>query len=137
MKRLSLLLSPWLLLAGLMNFNACTADELPPPPPPAECDTLQVTYVNYAKPIIDESCAYTGCHDGLGGIGPGDYTTYDGLLPVLNGGQFKNRVFDRRDDPVIGMPPDKSVYPESLKDDLTSSELDLLRCWMEAGFPEQ
>ncbi|RMF21163.1 MAG: hypothetical protein D6765_15900 [Bacteroidetes bacterium] len=137
MKSLSLLLFVSLVVWGLLSSGACTADELPPPPPPAECDTLQVTYVNFVKPIIDESCAYAGCHDGLGGIGPGDYTTYDGMLPVLNGGQFKDRVFDRRDDPVVGMPPDKSVYPESQKDNLTSGELDLLRCWMEAGFPEQ
>lgn len=97
----------------------------------------EVTYAGIIKPIIDESCAYTGCHDGGAGIGPGNYTRYDeALLRDLTNGSFRNRVFELKDNPIQGMPPNKTAFEESLKDDLTNEELDLIECWLEGGFPE-
>ena len=114
-------------------FVNCSRDQLPESM--VECDDT-VTYENVIKPIIDESCAYSGCHDGGAGIGPADYTRYDGMLRHLNSGSFRSRTLDQKDSPSIGMPPDQSVYVESLKDDLTDEELEMITCWLDNGFPE-
>ncbi len=102
---------------------------------PEACDTLMnITYDGLVKTIINESCAYSGCHDGTNGIGPGDYTTFSGLNPFLIDGSFEERVITQKDDEVLGMPPD--VYQETQKADLTQEELDIIQCWINEGYPE-
>ncbi len=135
-----------LLLAGGIYFalqliffaTACTNDELPPPTNPAYCDTISITtYEQGVKEIIDNSCAYSGCHDGSGGIGPGNYTDYNGILPYLNSGSILERVVNQKDDPSLGMPPNASVYLESKQDDLTQEQFEIIQCWLLQGFPER
>ncbi|MDF1866072.1 MAG: hypothetical protein P1U70_14665 [Saprospiraceae bacterium] len=103
---------------------------------PELCDIVTVTYESHIKDIIDNSCAYAGCHDGAGGIGPGNYTNYGGLNSDINSGSFKERVIDQKDDSSLGMPPNQSAWPQSLKDDLTEDELELMQCWINANYPE-
>lgn len=122
------------LLVFLSTQNSCSRDEL------AEntdiCDD-QMTYDNTMRPIIDESCAYSGCHDGAAGIGPGNYTIFGADLERdLSNGLIRSRVVDQKDNGIIGMPPDQTAYEESLKDDLTTEELDQFICWLDNGFPE-
>lgn len=126
-----------LLIQVVLFMPACTNDELPPPETPAFCDTLFATYNTNVKTIIDESCAYSGCHDGAGGIGPGNYENYGGILSILESNAFQSRVIDLIDDPVSGMPPNQSAYSESKKDDLTEEEYRILLCWLDAGYPEE
>jgi len=114
---------------------ACSSDKLPEFEPD-ECAGLSPTYTNGIKDIIDSSCAYAGCHDGQGGIGPGDYNDFEVIRGTLESGSFQSRVIDQRDNPISGMPPNQSVYPESMKDDLTDDELLLIRCWINDGFPQ-
>ncbi|MDX1666125.1 MAG: hypothetical protein R3350_02800 [Saprospiraceae bacterium] len=116
-----------------LMLTSCEYEKLMEPADPDLCDTLMVTYESEMKAVIDRSCAYTGCHDGMGGIGPFDYTTYEGLTNVFD--DIEARVIELRDDPALGMPPDNSVYEQSRKDNLTQRELDLFRCWIDAGFP--
>ncbi|MDX1666755.1 MAG: hypothetical protein R3350_05985 [Saprospiraceae bacterium] len=120
------------LIFSTFLLESCTTDVLPEP---QFCASEQPTYDGLMKEIIDESCAYAGCHDGQGGIGPGDYTTYEGILPALNSGDVQYRVIEVRDNPAIGMPPDESVYPESRVDTLSTRELELFTCWLDSGFP--
>lgn len=134
MKKISILL--FAVFAVWVGTHGCTNDVLPKPDLQVLCDTIQVSYENGIKAIIDQSCAYSGCH-APGGIGTGNYTTYNGLLPVLQSGLFEERVITLRNDPAVGMPPNASVYPESIKDDLTEEELLLIQCWLLAGFPEK
>ncbi|MCB0599154.1 MAG: hypothetical protein H6557_06955 [Lewinellaceae bacterium] len=122
-------------LAFFLSLGACDYKKLPEPEPPEFCDTADVTYNNQIKAIVDNSCAYSGCHDGAGGIGPFDYTNYDGLSNAF--GVMRTRVVNLRDDPAQGMPPNRSVYPQSQKDNLTQQELELFECWINAGFPEE
>ncbi len=117
-------------------FFSCTNDELLPPETPEFCDLIVASYNTNVKEIIDQSCSYSGCHDGVGGIGVGNYTDYNGLLGVLNNGLLRNRVLGLKDDPSLGMPPDQSVYVESQKDELTEEELQIIECWLDVGFPE-
>lgn len=136
MKKLILLACSLIALQTALYLSSCDFDELPPLADAALCDSLSVTYDNSVKKIIDESCAYSGCHVS-GGTGFGIYTEYDGdLLDALNTGTFQKWVIDNKDDPVQGMPPDQSAYPESLKDDLTEEELQIIKCWLRDGYPE-
>lgn len=116
---------------------ACTNDVLPPPQSPAFCDDIAPTYNADVKPIMEESCTYAGCHNGAGGVTSTNYTSYNLLLPILNNGDFRSRVLGQKKDPVFGMPPDRSVYSESLKDDLTEEELQIIECWLNDGFPQK
>jgi hypothetical protein len=133
----TLLLPTATLFALACLLPACTNDELPAPEPQNTCDTLSVnTYQNGVKALIEKTCAYAGCHDGGSGIGPGNYTSYQGLLPYLNNGSIYNRVIEQATNPAIGMPPNKAIYEESKQDDLTPAELEIMRCWLLSGFPE-
>ncbi len=119
----------------LVSLLACTNDVLPPPETPEFCVDTSPSYDTNVKAIIDESCAYSGCHDGAGGTGPGNYKSYNGLLSILDNGSFRSRVLDQKNDPVQGMPPNNDVYPESQKDDLTEEELQIIECWLNEGYP--
>ena len=122
-----------ILLSALTCFSwSCSSDVLESNG--SECDD-EVSYDNGIKDIIDETCAYSGCHNG-GGSAPGDYRTFDGLQRFINDGSFVERVIDVRDNPTRGMPPDRIIYPETLQDDLTESQLELVTCWIQNNFPE-
>ena len=138
MEKRHLIISGLYLLFHLLLFSsACANDELPVSESPAYCDTITVaTYDNGIKNIIDGGCAYSGCHDGAGGIGPGDYSNYDGFYSLLVNGEFRKRVITEQDDPVLGMPPDPSVYAESQGGELPEEEFRALVCWLDAGYPE-
>ena len=110
---------------------SCTRDVLPPI---EICKTIMPTYTSTVKPIIDQTCAYTGCHAGRG-IAPGLYTTYNGLQVHIRSGSFVDRVINQKDNPTLGMPPDNSSYPESKQDDLTDEQLEIMQCWIQSGFP--
>lgn len=116
-------------------FISCTNDKIEPVETDAACANLTVTYTNQVKKIIDSSCAYSGCHV-PGGIGVGNYTTYGGILPFLQSEAFRDRVLVKKNNPAEGMPPNKSIYRESKKDDLTNEELLFIKCWLNAGFPQ-
>ncbi len=110
---------------------ACSSDVLEPTD---NCATA-ATYSTNVKTIIDDTCAYSGCHNGEGSA-PGDYRTYAGLQRFLTDGSFVERVIDIRDNPTRGMPPNRNIYPESLQDDLTAEQLDIITCWVQNNFPE-
>lgn len=115
---------------AVLFSGSCTTDTLPEPTP-TPCDNVMPTYTTNIRPIIEESCSYSGCH--LGGA-PGLYDNYGGLLADLESGLFRQRVLLRKDDPNVGMPPDYA--PEDRPKDLTDEELILIECWLEAGYPE-
>lgn len=127
---------PWLLCTGLVFgffFPACVSDQLPEPMLPESCMDSIPTYEGSIKAIIDNSCAYSGCH--LDGSAPGVYTTYSGLESVVESGIFREKVVNLRDDPYLGMPPD--LVPEGRPRDLTQQELELIQCWLENDHPEK
>lgn len=119
-----------LLAALVLLCAACTADQLPEPQV-GGCDNIEPTYTQDIRPIIERSCSYSGCHlDGSSG----NFQTFTGLRLYLEDGSFRNRVISLREDEVLGMPPDYA--PSDRPKDLTSEELELVTCWLAAGFPE-
>lgn len=119
-----------ILVYGLLGCNADVVE-------PAEgCDIIESSYSTNVKDIIDQTCGYSGCHDGSGGLGPGNYNSYAGLIQDLESGSFTNRVITLSSNPSLGMPPDNSVYPQSLQDSLSDVQLEIITCWIQEGFPE-
>lgn len=127
-------LTAFLLFAALATpllFTACTNDELPEPVVEG-CDQLgMLTYENNVRPIIEQTCAYDGCHLGSA---PGNYDSYAGLRSSLESGLFENRVITQAADPNVGMPPNYS--PSDRQQDLTEEQMEIIACWLQAGFPE-
>ncbi|SEQ30988.1 Maf family protein [Neolewinella agarilytica] len=115
----------------LLCMGSCTNDALPEPSE-VQCVEEGLTYEEDVRPIIEETCAYSGCH--LGGA-PGVYNSYDGLLQDLEDGSFRDRVITQRADPNVGMPPDYA--PADRAEDLTEEELTIISCWLEAGYPRE
>lgn len=124
----------WLTTGSAFLLITCTMDELPQP---VTCPPGTATYEVNIRPLIEESCAYIGCHDGNSPTAPGDFRTYAGMAPFLRDGTLRTRVIDLRNDPVQGMPPSRAAYPQSQKEELTAAEFELLQCWINNGFPER
>ena len=127
---------PWAIAISFMAapfLPSCVNDQLPEPALPESCMDSIPTYEGSIKAIIDNTCAYSGCH--LDGSAPGVYANYEGLRIVLESGRFKERVIGLRGDPNQGMPP--SFAPDGRPKELTEMELELLQCWLENDFPEK
>lgn len=106
-------------------FAHCTKDNKP-------CSTYDVGI----KPIIDQTCAYAGCHSGVTASnyvpnGAKDFTNYANLFPSLENGKFENRALELKN------MPNSTYVKEGHPKVLTPEELSLLNCWKDAGFPEK
>ncbi len=111
----------FLVLSGII---ACTKDNTTAPTP-TDCSTITSSYANDIQSIMNSSCAISGCH--VAGFSNGDFTNYAGLKEKVDNGTVKNRTIVQ-----MNMPPANSSGPTSL----TTTQLDLLTCWIEAGAPE-
>ncbi len=78
------------------------------------CDGAHPTYQSQIKSIIDNRCATSNCHP--------NYNTYEGLLPALQGGDFRREVLVDQT-----MPQGSS---------LTQDQINKIQCWVNDGFPE-
>ena len=115
------------LVIGLVTFASCTKDIGPNPDlvvvEANACDT--VTFTKHIKPIIVANCAISGCH--VSGFFMGDFATdtYAGINAKIPSGKFRGRVVDLTITPTMpyGMPP------------LAPAQIDLIKCWLEAGAP--
>ncbi len=134
MKAIRYLFFPFIITLLLLSLLQCTSDKTPLIDLSDACMTIEVSYDLNIKPIIDNSCALGGCHIN-GGDGPGIYTNYSNLVPFFEDGSFKRTVIEQRDDPNIGMPPDWSN--NGAPKDLTAAQIDLVKCWVESGYPEK
>lgn len=110
-----------LLVLGL----ACTNDV---------ADPCKTSFTHDVMPLMMSSCAYSGCHSGSSAsqwvpARAKDYTSYDGMLGTLSDGTFALRVLE-----LQNMPPDKHI-PEGRPTFLTGEDLEMLRCWVNDGYP--
>jgi len=113
MKRLfqAVLFSSFCLLIGV----ACKKSTSTSSTTTNTCDGTAATYNSNVKSIIDGACTSSGCHP--------TYNSYSGIKSILNSGDFKREVITNKT-----MPSGSS---------LTSSQLNILKCWSDAGFPEK
>ena len=119
----------------LLTQFSCTSDKLPEPSPNENCDNYDATYDGDVKAIIDATCALAGCHVNGGG-GPGVFSSYAEMQASgeLSDQGFREYVVVLRDDPQNGMPPDWDTNPGPK--DLTDEQFEIIKCWIDAGYPE-
>jgi len=103
----------------LLLLSACATDSAPPA---MNCENERVTYSGTIGPLIVTHCYGYGCHNQ--GATIGDFTTYQGLKAKIDNGSFRLRVLDLKVMPPYGHTP------------LSDLELFRIRCWLEAGAPE-
>lgn len=84
------------------------------------CDTLNVSYSQDIKPIIDGQCATSGCHV-AGGTGNGIFDNYNAVKAKVDNGSMMQRVVVTRD-----MPPSTT---------LTECNVQKFKAWINAGAP--
>ena len=86
------------------------------------CDGSNLTYDNGIKSIIDANCMGSGCHSS--GSSNGDFTTYQGMVQVLNNGKFRDQVLE------------KQRMPKGSKK-LSQDDINKIQCWAEINYPEK
>ncbi len=117
MYRISLLI----LLAFFIVLLSCSDNE-PDGPMMDECASTNASFENDVAPIINASCALSGCH--VSGFASGDFTSYSGVKDRVDSGRFEARAIVAMD-----MPPSNTPGPMSLSVD----QLKVLTCWIAAG----
>ncbi len=118
----------FVLMIGLLAYS-CGKDDDPVDP----CDSITGTYNGDVKAIINNSCAYFGCHDGSNGNIPEesrDYTTFEGMASATSSGKFNTRVL------VTKNMPNPDFTPDDKPQELTTAQLQIMQCWHDAGYPE-
>lgn len=115
----------YFLIATLSSslFSACYYDNeetlYPKTELPADCDTTSLTYNGKIKAIINQNCAYAGCH--LNGQSP-DLSNYDNVVASIE--RVKIRAIDQR-----------SMPPSNASSTPNNCEISLLKTWIEKGAP--
>ncbi len=92
----------------------------------AKCSAIEPTYTVDIKPILDNSCALSGCHDMASAEKGIVLSTY-----ALAAGESKNDRF-------LGSIQHKRGYkmmPEEAPQ-LSNDKVQLLTCWVQSGSPE-
>ena len=84
------------------------------------CDGSNLAYNTGISAIINASCNASNCHGS--GSSHGSFTSYAGLKPFLTNGSFNNSVLNNQNMPKGA--------------DLTKSQLDKIKCWVDNGYPE-
>lgn len=118
-----------LIVSALIVISGCALDkgELIEEVPQEFCDSIQATYIDTTKAIIDLYCATPGCHNQ--GSSLGDFTSHEAMDTrgnILIESGILNRI--NSTDPSVVMPPGNTL-PQELKDVLT--------CWAEDGYPKE
>ncbi len=101
----------------LFSFVACKKDTVSTPIANIDCAT--VTFAQTVFPLIQQNCGSASCH-GVGS-GSGEMTNYEELKVFASNGALESRVLDTRDMPKGGS--------------LSSEQLGQIKCWLDAGAP--
>ncbi len=116
----------YLLLVFFLVFASCSSDEDDMMNIVTEdCNGLVISYQNDIVPIINTTCALSGCH--IEGFSNGDFTSYNGLKSKADNGRLNSRVVVNKN-----MPPSNSSGPKSL----SAQQIIAFKCWIADGAPD-
>lgn len=121
--------SPLALSVVFIILTGCLADkgELVQEVTQDYCDTLQATYTDTMKMLIDVHCASSfGCHGAQ--ATNGDFTSYANMQATGMLSESKIGLRVASNDMSLVMPPGNPL-PDSLKQ--------VFQCWVNDGFPQQ
>jgi hypothetical protein len=114
-----------LLITGLFfamtGLISCEKD----PVEPGDCDVVP-TYTADIKPILDASCAKSGCHDAITAQNGVNLSTYATASAISQEARF------------LGVIQHKAGFPQMPFDGpkLPQSQIDLLTCWAQNDAPQ-
>lgn len=91
-----------------------------------DCNGITPTYTTNVKPILDNSCAKSGCHDAITVQNGVNLSTYSSASAVSQQERFLG-VIHHRD----GFPPMPFDGPK-----LPQAQLQILSCWVQNGSPQ-
>ena len=97
-------------------FYACTKDTAPTAPTTGDCDSTPKSFSTDVNPVIQASCALSGCHAAGSNNGPGALLTYSQIFNART--SIRSAVFSGR------MPKNAS---------LSVSEKAKILCWIDNG----
>jgi hypothetical protein len=111
------------LLAMLSSLYSCSKDKTEHPTA-TFCDTTQTyTYTIHVKPILDNSCAVSGCHNTAGAASG---VVLDNYTDAKNATE-KGRV-------ICAMKYSTGCYPMPPSGKLPDSLIRMVECWANTGF---
>lgn len=110
------------LVAALSSCTYNSVEDLQP----AACDTVEVSYSNFIEPLIQESCAYAGCHAGSFPQAQLDLTTYASVRNIAENGKLTDRINRAVGDPFL-MPTTGKLPP---------CPIEKIEAWVAAGAPQ-
>ncbi len=126
MRRLLLLLCGLAMFCLVIGLNACYYDNERDLYLTPACDTTNVTWTKVVQPIINEHCAYVGCHGGGTSSGGHDLTNYAGVLEIASSGAMLGAI--EHNGNYTPMPYQGSQLPQCL--------IDQIRIWVNNGAPQ-
>jgi len=91
-----------------------------------DCDGITPTYTADVKPILDASCAKSGCHDAITVQNGVNLSTYATASTVSQEERFLGVIHHR--DGFPAMPFDGPKLPQA--------QLQILSCWVQNGSPQ-
>jgi hypothetical protein len=119
MKPLFLLIA--LILAAFAS--GCYYDKESDLYPQQVCDTTDIKWSTVVRPIINEQCAYAGCHAGAGAQAGIDLSTYQGVKNIVDNGSLMGSITHQGNYPF--MPYQAAKLP-----DCTIARI---RIWVDSG----
>lgn len=109
----------------VLSLNSCKKDSAEPID---ACETPEtISFNTDIVPILNSSCAYSGCHTVA--FASGDFSAYSGVAEKASSGSLLARVVNVKD-----MPP--TYAPDDKPQELSSCEIELFNSWIEAGYPD-
>ncbi len=107
----------FLLLSGTLILS-CSDDDMDSMEEMDECQGSDPSFAGDVLPILNASCALAGCH--VEGFASGDFSNHSGFSPRAANGVSRMSSGS--------MPPASSTGP-----DPSDAQIQIIRCWVEAG----
>lgn len=94
--------------------------------PTGGCDTTDVTFTVDVQPILNESCALSGCHDAATKSFGHDLSNYDGTVTAVNSNRFLG---------AINQEAGFNAMPKNMQK-LDDCSIAIISAWINAGTPQ-
>jgi len=107
---------------GMLFITACDPEE----PEVTSCDDQNMTYTDDIKSLLDESCAYSGCHDDNAITTIGSLSTYENSVAFVAFGRMLGAI--NQDEGFSAMP--------KTGDKLSDCNIDKITNWVNNNTPE-
>ncbi|MBK9982457.1 MAG: hypothetical protein IPP15_08535 [Saprospiraceae bacterium] len=111
-----------LFLAVAMGWSSCGKDTITM----FDCTGISPSYAVDIKPILNASCALSGCHDAYSPNAGYDFSSYNSASSGSQSGRFLGAIQQKRG--YLAMP---NGLPK-----LSDNNIKLLTCWVQNGSPK-